>query len=344
MSLSDFFAKQNKKKSKKKQNPTELMDMLTKGGDLIKSHQEANAQLESKPAIFEEDDEWEIIDDEKEVDLQNIRINILTSTNIDDSSKQSKSKDSGDGDGESVVEKKVWGSKPVETPEESVEPVVQPPPKPNVYVPAPLRPGGSAFGAVAAKPDVASSMVFPALDASVSEPQKKESQSNKDTIDEKSWQQAGIRRANPVTNASPIAVSTTLSPYVPPSLRQSGSPNFKNMSSSHLGDSFKPRDNPPLRSDIDLGFKRFSENPGVWDPAPSSGGWARGNIISRNSSNNPMAVQLPSNTVDTSLHTPSENTNGWSRNVNVKTYKDNVREVPGLAIDLKNRFTAFSET
>lgn len=53
MSLNDFFAKQNKKKSKKKQNPTELMDLLTKGGEVLKSYPESNAPQENKPITSE---------------------------------------------------------------------------------------------------------------------------------------------------------------------------------------------------------------------------------------------------------------------------------------------------
>ncbi|CAH8519282.1 unnamed protein product [Schistosoma curassoni] len=344
MSLNDFFAKQNKKKSKKKQNPTELMDLLTKGGEVLKSYPESNAPQENKPITSEKDDEWEIIDDEKEIDLQNIRVYNLSSTITDDSAKNlSKNKDSREGDGESVVEKKVWGAKPIETPEEPVEAVVQPPPKPSVYIPAPLRLRGSAFGPVAPKPNVASSMDFPTLDASVNEPQKKETQPNNDNDDKNSpWQQAGVRRANPISSTLPIAVSNTSSTYVPPSLRQSGAPGFKSVGPGYTGDGFRPHNDPPFRSDIDPGFKRFTENPGLREAAPSGGGWARGNIISVNPTNNP-AEQLPLNPSNTSFHTVSENTNGWSRNVNVKTYKD-VRETPGLEIDLKNRFTAFNET
>ncbi|CAH8506796.1 unnamed protein product [Schistosoma intercalatum] len=343
MSLNDFFAKQNKKKSKKKQNPTELMDLLTKGGEVLKPYPESNAPQENKPITSEKDDEWEIIDDEKEIDLQNIRVYNMSSTITDDSAKNlSKNKDSREGDGESVVEKKVWGAKPIETPEEPVEAVVQPPPKPSVYIPAPLRLGGSAFGPVAPKPNVASSMDFPTLDASVNEPQKKETQPNNDNDDKNSpWQQAGVRRANPISSTLPIAVSNTPT-YVPPSLRQSGAPGFKSVGPGYTGDGFRPHNDPPLRSDIDPGFKRFTENPGLREAASSGGGWARGNIISVNPTNNP-AEQLPLNPSNTSFHTVSGNTNGWSRNVNVKTYKD-VRETPGLEIDLKNRFTAFNET
>ncbi|CAI2726989.1 unnamed protein product [Schistosoma spindalis] len=343
MSLNDFFAKQNKKKSKKKQNPTELMDLLTKGGEVLKSYPESNAPQENKPITSEKDDEWEIIDDEKEIDLQNIRVYNLSSAITDDSAKNlSKNKDSREGDGESVVEKKVWGAKPVETPEEPVEAVVQPPPKPSVYIPAPLRLGGSGLGPVAPKPNVASSMDFPTLDASVNEPQKKEIQPNNDNDDKNSpWQQAGVRRANPISSTLQIAVNTTTSAYVPPSLRQAGAAGFKSVGPGYTGDGFRPHNVPPFRSDIDPGFRRFTENPGLREAA-SGGGWARGNIISVNPINNP-AEQLPPNPSDTSFHTASENTNGWSRNVNVKTYKD-VRETPGLEIDLKNRFTAFNET
>ncbi|CAH8518039.1 unnamed protein product [Schistosoma rodhaini] len=343
MSLNDFFAKQNKKKSKKKQNPTELMDLLTKGGEVLKSYPESNAPQENKAISSEKDDEWEIIDDEKEIDLQNIRVYNLSSTITDDSAKNlSKTKDSREGDGESVVEKKVWAAKPVEAPE-PVEAVVQPPPKPNVYIPAPLRLGGSGCGPVAPKPNVTSSMDFPTLDASVNEPQKKETEPSNDNDDKNvPWQQAGVRRANPVSSALPIAISTATSAYVPPSLRQTGAPGFKSMGPGYTGDGFRPHNDPPFCSDIDPGFKRFTENPGLRETASSAGGWARGNIISVNPTNNP-AGHLPPNSSDASFHTVSENTNGWSRNVNVKTYKD-VRETPGLEIDLKNRFTAFSET
>ncbi|CAH8518474.1 unnamed protein product [Schistosoma margrebowiei] len=344
MSLNDFFAKQNKKKSKKKQNPTELMDLLTKGGEVLKSYPESNAPQENKPITSEKDDEWEIIDDEKEIDFQNIRVYNLSSNINDDSAKNlSKNKDSREGDGESVVEKKVWCAKPIETPEEPVEAVVQPPRKPSVYIPAPLRLGGSAIGPVASKPNVASSMDFPTLDASVNEPQKKETQPNNDNDDKNSpWQQAGVRRANPISNTLPIAVSNTTSTYVPPSLRQTGAPGFKSVGPGYTGDGFRPHNDPPFRSDIDPGFKRFTENPGLREAASSGGGWARGNIISVDPTNNP-SEQLPLNPSNTSFHTVSENANGWSRNVNVKTYKD-VRETPGLEIDLKNRFTAFNET
>ncbi|CAH8479712.1 unnamed protein product [Schistosoma turkestanicum] len=342
MSLSDFFAKQSKKKSKKKQNPTELMDLLTKGGEVFKSYPESNAPQESKPIASEKDDEWEIIDDEKEIDLQNIRVYNLSSSNTDESSKNlSKNKDSR-GDSESTVEKKAWGAKPVEVPE-PVEPVVQPPPKPNVYIPAPLRQGGSALGSVAPKPDVASSMDFPTLDASVTEPQKKETQPSNDSNGGNSpWQQAGVRRANPTPSALPIAVSTAPSTYIPPSLRQAGSSGLRSVGPGSTGDVFRPRDDPPSRSDVDSGFRRFAENPELNEAAFSGGGWARGNIIGGNPSSNTFG-QLPPNSSDASFRTSSENTNGWSRNVNVKTYKD-VRETPGLEIDLKNRFTALSET
>uniref|UniRef100_A0A095CA94 Uncharacterized protein n=1 Tax=Schistosoma haematobium TaxID=6185 RepID=A0A095CA94_SCHHA len=319
MSLNDFFAKQNKKKSKKKQNPTELMDLLTKGGEVLKSYPESNAPQENKPITSEKDDEWEIIDDEKEIDLQNIRVYNLSSTITDDSAKNlSKNKDSREGDGESVVEKKVWGAKPIETHitgtriwfvfihllwnkinsfQNELRSGFDPNHQSDQAAPSTVkcyrrwRLGGSAFGPVAPKPNVASSMDFPTLDASVNEPQKKETQPNNDNDDKNSpWQQAGVRRANPISSTLPIAVSNTSSTYVPPSLRQSGAPGFKSVGPGYTGDGFRPHNDPPFRSDIDPGFKRFTENPGLREAASSGGGWARGNIISVNPTNNPAGI------------------------------------------------------
>ncbi|CAH8842203.1 unnamed protein product [Trichobilharzia szidati] len=344
MSLSEFFAKQNKKKTKKKQNPAELMNMLTKERENIKSLPETSVPQDNKPAIAEKEDEWEIIDDEKEIDLQNIRISKLTSTTTEDSNKQSaKNKESREGDGDAVVEKKVWAAKVAEAPEEPAEPIVQPPPKPSVYIPAPLRQGGSAFGVSAAKPNVASTMDFPSLDAVVSEPQKKETQpeTNKDD-DGDSWQQAGVRRPNPVASVPPVAINTTPSAYVPPCLRQAANQGIVNIGSSHSQITSAPRNDPPSRFDCDSGFKRsVPEASGFREVFSSGGGWARGEVISGGSGNSSTVKQTP-NPPNVNSQTSSENTNGWSRNVNVKTYKDSAREKPGLEIDLRNRFTAFS--
>ncbi|CAH8498658.1 unnamed protein product [Heterobilharzia americana] len=321
MSLDEFFAKQNRKKTKKKPSPMELMDMLARGGEVSKSLPETSVPQVGKPAMMEKDDEWEIIDDEKEIDLQNIRISKLTLTSSEESAKQSKNKDVHECNGEAVVEKKVWGAKVPETPAEPVEPVAQPPPERSIYIPAPLRQKGSS-GSSAAKPNVASATDFPSLDASVNEVQKKETQpeKNNDDVDDSPWQSAGMRRPNPVSNVTPAANNTTTSTYVPPFLRQGGFQGVTNVGPGHLGDSFRPRDDPPPRIDMDHGFRRNDLETSGFREFTSSGGWTRGNVISGGPSS-AIGQAPPSNFFNTGFQKSSENTTDWSRNVNVKTYK-----------------------
>ncbi|CAH8519352.1 unnamed protein product [Heterobilharzia americana] len=94
---------------------------------------------------------------------------------------------------------------------------------------------------------------------------------------------------------------------------------------------------------MDHGFRRNDLETSGFREFTSSGGWTRGNVISGGPSS-AIGQAPPSNFFNTGFQKSSENTTDWSRNVNVKTYKENVREKPGLDIDLKNRFTALSDT
>ncbi|CDS40536.1 expressed conserved protein [Echinococcus multilocularis] len=164
MSLEDFFNKKSKKKTKKTINAQELFEQITDGPLRQKSDLEKNAD-EIVVANSEDVGEWEpIVNDDIELDFSNIRINDLATVKVEEEqaaannvNPTSKSDDS----------KVVWGGKFRKEEPEKVEEKAT---KSGVYVPLPLRSGGSSAQAL---PNLESVEEFPTLDAAAQEKSKK---------------------------------------------------------------------------------------------------------------------------------------------------------------------------
>ncbi|TPP57494.1 hypothetical protein FGIG_04011 [Fasciola gigantica] len=360
MPLDDFFAKKEKKKSKKKQNPQELIEKLTKDVEKFKD-QEGEASTDvAKPSVNLGDDEWEAIDEEKDIEVQNVRMGNLELAPVEDSTK-SVSKEKGDREGNEEPEdnKKVWAAKAPEPKEEEVEEKPQLPPEseqPKKYVPVHLR---QDFRSVLApqKPDVSSATDFPSLDAAVSvettgKIKLPETKPPNDDDDDVGWSQAGAPQRPRTQDTLPISVSSNPSVYVPPSRRTGSSfapapapaGRFDSRQEHH---SPRPRKSMTNRLDGVVAGNRFDgfsarENTGL-----SLEGWCRGSTVDTPKTFNAGAaggslfhakVPSPSRSLFTNTDYSTDNNAGWTRNVNVKTFKDSARDKQEFELVQTNRF------
>lgn len=124
MSLDEFFAKKAKAKTKKKQTPKDLMKKLM-NNDVQKDTIEANLSDSvaktsyAEVSIFKilmfnfkkQATEWEILDDELELDSEALKLNKLI---IENEEQTTDNKYDRGNDGDNQQEKKAWGSKSVE--------------------------------------------------------------------------------------------------------------------------------------------------------------------------------------------------------------------------------------
>ncbi|KAF5399389.1 hypothetical protein PHET_07405 [Paragonimus heterotremus] len=347
MPLDDFFAKKEKKKVKKKRNPLELIDKLTKETE---KQCESNGDAVTDPAKFNnfgKDDEWEALDDEeKDIDFQSIRINRLDVAKQEVSTKQS-SKDTTDKDGSANTEedKTVWGHKPVEPPVVE-EPQPEPEPaRPRVYVPIHLRQGDAKVSKTP-KPNVESASDFPTLDAAVTAEVTKKTEEHKE-IDDGSWEQAGAPRKHTRTpDTLPIAATSGPPAYVPPALRQGGSSCFASPRNELQLDSRDTRarhDFPNRHSGIDP-VRRTDGLKSLEPPDTSFDDWKRGEKISStahfpggSSFASPMSAAPHFSTMGSAA-------SGWDRGVNVKTFRESNRDKADFTLVQSNRFAGLDET
>lgn len=346
MSLDDFLAKKAKKKGKKKVNIQDLMEKLVLESETSNDVQETYANTDHiKPA--DKEDEWESIDDDLEIDLQDIRIGRLCTTKADESGKQGR--DSGGEECKPEEEKKVWAMKapqPVEPP----PPLEQP--KSSVYVPAPLRRtlGGSSRPA-AAKPNVSSSTDFPTLDAAIVAAPPTKTVENvlnvPDDDDDASWQKAGARKPVRGPDTLPVPSDPPTTAYVPPCLRHNPNEGVAHSRPSTFLDSqnYKPRNevNRPSETIPNSGW-RDNERSYTHESKGSSTGWTRGNVITY-SKTDPFVAKTSNqwSGADSTIRS-RDTTQGWTQNVNVKTYRETVRDEPSFELVQTNRFAGLSET
>ncbi|CAL8091961.1 unnamed protein product [Calicophoron daubneyi] len=355
MPLDDFFAKKDKKKSKKKQSTQSLIEKLTKETEKLKE-QECDAPNDSaKLSSVVGDDEWDTLDDEeKDVDLQTIRIGKLAVGKSEEANKQG-AKDSGDkdGGGENEGDKKVWSFKQPEV-QEVEEPESKPEPKPvsQKYIPISLRPGG-ARAPLAVKPNVSSDTDFPTLDVAVTNehPPKKAEEKPKADEEGDSWEQAGAPRRSRASEVLPIAIKSS---YVPPGLRAGGGAglSFSGGSSSLRHGDFRdsrPRDDGPHRySAVGSGFKREGfaqrETLGSETIDVNASDWTRGKVIQLDGGGSSFStgISSPPRSANRSFHSSGSTT--WSQGANIKTFREGNRDKPEFEIVQSNRFAGLSET
>ncbi|KAF8561524.1 hypothetical protein P879_03728 [Paragonimus westermani] len=346
MPLEDFFAKKEKKKVKKKRNPQELIDKLTKETE---KQCESNGDVVTDSAKFSgfgKDDEWEALDDEeKDIDFQNIRINRLDATKQEISAKQS-SKDTTDKDGSTNAEedKIVWGHKPVEPPVVE-EPQPEPEPAcPRVYVPIHLRQGDAKVSKTP-KPNVESASDFPTLDAAVTAEVTKKTEEHKE-IDDGSWEQAGApRKHTRAADTLPIAATSGPSAYVPPALRQGGSSCFappRNELHLDSRDTRVRHDFSNRHSNIDS-VRRTDGFKSLEPPDTSFDDWKRGEKISSTTNFSGGSSFTTSMSAAPHSSTAGCATSGWDRGVNVKTFRESTREKADFTLTQSNRFAGLDE-
>ncbi|CAH8530364.1 unnamed protein product [Dicrocoelium dendriticum] len=342
MPLEDFFSKKDKKKSKKKHNPQDLIERLTKNTVFSSEVEDAPSDVAKVTNVLRDND-WALIEDEeKDIDLQSIRIGKLAVESSDDATKPP-GKDKHDQGAEPSDEKHkvVWGGKPAETPVvEEPKPEPEPEPEstePKVYIPVHLR-NPSDKGPKGPKPNFDIIADFPTLDdaGAIEQPSKK-------SVDDGTWNQAGAsRKPTRAPDMLPIAINPPTSTYVPPNLRQSAAP-FQLPRNEVVSDSreVRFRDSMPTHYENSGLGRRSDMSRNVL--ASSDNDWPRGQPVRTSH------IPYGSSTTNSLFTTTSRSSftfdvSGWDKGANMKTFREPEGEKKEFELTQSNRFAGLSGT
>lgn len=341
MPLEDFFSRKDKKKSKKKHNSQDLIERLTKNTVFSLEVEDAPSDVTKVTTVFRDND-WAVIDDEeKDIDLQSIRIGKLAVDSSDDPVKLP-AKDKQDQGSETVDDKHktVWGGKPAEKPAVE-EPRPEPEPEstePKVYIPVHLR-NPSEKVPKGPKPNFDNIADFPTLDSAsiVEQPSKK-------ADDDELWTQAGAsRKPMRAPDMLPIAINPSASAYVPPSFRQSTAPfQFSRTEVTFDSREVRFRDPVPTRYESSSFGRRSDVSRDIFNHSDND--WSRGHTLRTSQIPYGSSTANPLPATITSRSGSACDYSGWDRGANMKTFRESEGEKKEFELTQSNRFAGLSGT